>query len=155
MRKGYMLVEMLAVLAIVAFSSIAFAGLFRTLLRDIPGLNKISQSNTTVLNMLEQMRKDIDLATELTKNGEILIIRQDGKTIKYKIESQEIRRTLDGQAAADYVWSAPKAKIKWNIRRKNGKGYAVEIINSMEYIFEARRLKKLSNSNVFFAGGQR
>ena len=62
MRKGYALIEILILILVVPLMLVVIDGLFRTLLTDIPWSSRIVQENTTVLNMLEQLHRDVDQA---------------------------------------------------------------------------------------------
>ena len=68
MRKGFALMEMLAVLIILPFILIVLAGLFTTLISDIPRSYRVIQANTSLLSMLRQMQRDIDAAKQLPES---------------------------------------------------------------------------------------
>ena len=68
MRKGMTLVEMLVVLIVLPFAMLAFDVLFRSAISDIPRSSRLVQENTTLLNMLEQMHKDISAAKSLPQS---------------------------------------------------------------------------------------
>jgi prepilin-type N-terminal cleavage/methylation domain-containing protein len=65
MRRGYSLTELVIAMVVVSSVSIVLAGLFTTIISDIPRLCGTVQENTSVLNMLEQMHEDIDAAKDL------------------------------------------------------------------------------------------
>ena len=93
-RKGFTLVELIVVMAIIPFAAVALDRLFYSFLTDIPRSSRVVQENTTVLNMLCQMRKDIDKATALpetfagrSSNDELLLIEQPGSVICYQLKN--------------------------------------------------------------------
>ena len=62
MRKGFTLVEMLAVTISLPFLMIVLDGLFKTLIKDIPRSYQVVQANTSLISMLKEMQQDIDKA---------------------------------------------------------------------------------------------
>lgn len=164
MRKGFMLTELLVVLAVLSFVSVALAGLFRTLISDIPRASRVVQANTSLLNMLGQMREDIDAAKQLprvfaeyTTDNKMLLIELSDGIICYQLkEDQVLRRRLknaqeDGGEDME-VWSVPHAKIQWQVWKKDGKGYAVEVKTHIEYNVRGHLEKKMANSHLYFVG---
>ena len=139
MRKGMTLIEMLVVIAVIPFVLIILDGLYQTILRDIPRSSRVVQENTTILNMLKQMQKDIDAAKGLpksfaghTSNDERLLIAMANGVISYQLKNGQIARreltdTRQDKAKDPIVWSAPNATVQWQVWRKAGAGYAVEV----------------------------
>ena len=121
MRKGFNLVEMLVVMIILPFAALALDRLFYAFLTDIPRSSRVVQENTTLLNMLSQMRKDIDKATALpvafagySSGDELLLIEQPDSVICYQLSKEQVLRYVlkDAQDAAGKetrVWSVPNA----------------------------------------------
>ena len=68
MRKGFSLVELLVAMVILSFVSVVLAGLFTTIISDIPRSYRVVQVNTSLLSMLKQMRSDIDAAKGLPES---------------------------------------------------------------------------------------
>ncbi len=100
MRKAFTLVELLVVVTVLPFIMVVVSGVYATFIRDIPATTRVLQENTTVLHLLEQMRRDADGAIGLPKqfNGQyaderILLIAQPGQVIRYQIEDGRIVRT--------------------------------------------------------------
>jgi prepilin-type N-terminal cleavage/methylation domain-containing protein len=164
MRKGFTLVEILVVIIVLPFVFIALDGLFKTLITDIPKSYPVVQENTSLLNMLEQMRQDIDKAKTLpesfaehTTSDELLLIELKDGVICYKITNgQVIRSKLSQTQQTDpeetRSWSLPRAKIQWKVCKKNGKGHAVEIKTHIDYKYRGHWKKKMANSHLYFVG---
>jgi len=194
-RKGFTLIEMLAVMVVLIIISFALAGVFTTVITDIPRSYRVIQTNTTLLNMLEQMRDDIGTATcacatcgeantgagrELpeafsqyaTKDGLLLIETSDG-VISYQVnppyvwrikDDKVLRRNLmadacpersrgdDSEVKDTRVWSVPHAKVKWQVWRENGKGYAVQVKTHIEHKVRGHWERKMANSHLYFMG---
>jgi prepilin-type N-terminal cleavage/methylation domain-containing protein len=101
MRKAFTLVELLVVVTVLPFALVAVSGVYATFIRDVPAATRVLQENTTVLHLLEQMRRDVDEATGLPEqfegqraNAHTLLIAQPGRMIRYQIEDGRIVRTL-------------------------------------------------------------
>jgi len=167
MRRGYMLVEMLLVFVVVSAVSVALAGLFVTVLKDIPQSYRITEANTTLLDMLKQMGDDIDRAEELPKSfGQYvsdekqLLIKSEQKIICYRLQDGRIirdRLKSAGQVNGSdrIVWNVPHGKAEWHVWRKDDKGYAVEVTTYIEQIVRRRLKKKMANSHLYFVGALR
>jgi len=172
MRKGFNLVEMLVVIVIIPVAAVVLDRLFTNLLRDIPRTSAVVQENTTLLNMLRQMRKDIDKATGLPKSfaghttsDELLLIERPDSIICYQLKACPERSRGDGQVLRHRLtdtqegggedaraWSAPNAEVKWQVWRKNGEGYAVEVKTHVNQKLRAKWQKKMANSYLYFVG---
>ena len=162
MRKGFSLLEMMVIIAVIALLSIPLARLSTTTIRDIPRLPRIIQANTSLLNALKQIQRDINVAkgfpdsfgTFSADNGTLLIELEDS-TICYQLKNgQLLRQTLANAepATEDKImkWPVPHGKIRWRLWQKNGKSYAVEIKTYIEQKTAGRLQKKLANSYVYF-----
>ena len=164
MRKGFSLVELLVVLAVISIVSVPLAGLSTTTLRDIPRAYKMIESNTSILNALKQIRKDVNVAkgfpksfNGFTTNGDTLLIERANGTICYQLKDGEIvRQTLTdtkvGRNEKIINWAVPQGKVKWRVWQKNGKGYAVEVKTYIEQKSGEHLEKKMANSHLYFVG---
>jgi len=164
MRKGFTLVEVLVVLAVLPFLMIVFGGLFNTLIKDIPRSHRVVQENTSLLSMLDQIQKDIDKAKglpesfdEYTTSDKLLLIELAEGMICYQLKDEKVlrRKLTDNQqsnALEQTVWSVPHAKVKWQVRRENGGGYALEVQTHIEHIVQGHWEKKMANSHLYFVG---
>ena len=164
MRKGFTLAEMLAVVIVLTAISFALAGLFGTIITDVPRSYRIIQTNTTLLNMLEQMREDIEAAKglpisfgESSANEGLLLIEMEDGVISYQVrDGKVLRRNLtaaaDNKAEFTKTWSAPRAKVKWQVWREDGRGYAVQVKTHIEHRVRDHWAKKMANSHLYFVG---
>ena len=164
MRKGFTLVEMLVVIVVLPFVLLVISGLFRALIMDIPRSYSVAQENTTLLNMLEQLRQDSDRAQGLPEsfaehnaNDNVLLIALEAGVISYQLkDGQVIRRKLtgaqQGEAQEPRVWPLPHAKIVWRVWTRDGKRYAVETKAHIEQSIRGQWKEKMANSHLYFAG---
>jgi len=163
-RKGFTLVEILVVIVIIPFAAFALDRLLMALLTDIPRTSAVVQVNTTLLDMLKQLRKDIDKATGLPKSfaghiesDELLLIEwpdslicyqlKDGRVIRSKLTDTQKNGSEDAR-----VWSVPNTTVQWRVWRKNGEGYAVEVETHVKQKLRAKWQKKMANSHLYFVG---
>ena len=162
MKRAIALVELLALMAIIAITSIAFASLIRPLVIEIPRTRRVVEANTSILNMLTHLRSDVEASARLpvsfeninTDNKNLLIELPDG-LICYTIEKGKVvRKVLKGKESSRITdtWPVPRAVIEWKTWQKNGKSYAIEILSHIEYIDQGRKETKLANSHVYFVG---
>ena len=167
MRRGYTLTELLVVLALFSTISIVVSKLFTTIMSDIPRSYRIVQENTSVLNMLEQMHEDVDLAkglpksfAEYTTDKDLLLIELPNGIVCYQLKDGKVLRRILPTAQEHYeedtrVWSVPNAKIEWQVRRNNGAGYAVEVKTHIEHNVRGRSEEKMAGSHLYFVGAFR
>jgi hypothetical protein len=164
MRKGFSLIELIVIIAILPFVFIVIDGLIATMFSDIPRSVKTIQNNSILLDMTEQLQEDIDAAKDLpesidgyTAGNELLLIKLADSVIHYQIKDGQIRRCSFAENQQNIpeqtrLWSMPEVKIKWHVRRKNNKGYAVEVEHHIEYTLRGHLIKKMANSNMYFVG---
>ena len=164
MRKGYTLTEMLIVLIIFPLALLSLNEVFKTLMRDIPRSSQVIQKNISLQNLLEQIHKDIDKAKGLpesfaryTTNDKQLLIELAEGTICYQLENDEALRGRltdkpQGEMEETTLWSVPDAEIEWQLWKKDGSGYAVEIRTHIKHKLRRTYQKKMANSHVYFVG---
>jgi len=167
MRKGFTLVEILVVIIVLPFVMLVFDGLFSTLIRDIPRSYRVVQENTSLLSMLEQMQQDIDKAKglpesfdEYTTSNKLLLIELAEGMICYQLKDDKartVRRSslasrVTGDESRITVWSIPHAKVEWQVWRKDGGGYAVEVKTHIKHNVQGHWQKKMVNSHLYFVG---
>ncbi|MHC4489081.1 MAG: PulJ/GspJ family protein [Planctomycetota bacterium] len=167
MRRGYSLTELLVAMAIFSIVSIVVSKLFTTIISDIPRSYRIIQDNTSVLNMLEQMHEDVDLArglpksfAEYTTDKDLLLIELPNGIVCYQLKDGKVLRRSLPTAQEHYeedarVWSVPNAKIEWQVRRNNGTGYAVEVKTHIEHNVRGLAEEKMAASHLYFVGAFR
>ncbi len=161
MRKGFALAEMLAVLMLLPVAMLVAAGLFHTLSTEVPRHSQMIQEHTTVLNVVDRIRKDVVAAERLLDNFEhrmsdnrTLLIELPADVVCYQLTDGGItRQNLTGGAdAAETSWSLPNSNFTWNLRLSDGKAYAVELRTNIRYRIRKEHYRKMANSHVFFTG---
>lgn len=164
MRKAFTLMEVLVLVTVAPLMMVVVSGIFVTFIRDVPRDTRIVQQNTTVLDLLRQVQRDVDGATELpgefngTVAGDrVLLIRGSDVVVCYRFEGAGVARTvLKGQGADpndSRVWRMPNAVMTCRPRVQDGKARAVEIQSHMEVKIAGAIRKSLANSHVFFLQG--
>jgi hypothetical protein len=164
MRKGFSLVELLAVVVALPFVFLLLDGLFKTFIAEIPWSCRIANEHTSLLYMMDQMQKDIDRAKNLlesyagrTSNDRQVLIALPEGIFCYRLENGRVLReklTDAGQSDAEQptVWSLPHANIQWKVWAENGRGYAVETNTSIEYKRRGQWKNKMAHTYLYCAG---
>jgi len=163
MRRAFTLVEMLIVIATLPIAAIVLDRFFVNVIRDIPRSSAVVQENTTLLNVLNQMRNDVDKAKRLPEkfeeqisNERMLLIEQTDGVVAYELQNGKvIRKKLSniGEQHEDVItWSLPTAELQWQVWKRNGRGYAVEVRSCVKQKLRKKWQKKLANSHVYFLG---
>ncbi len=159
MKKGFSLVEAITVLAVIAVVSIPLGRLLKFMMYDIPKSQKLIESNTSILDALKYIKRDVNSAKDFPQSfqkysadGNTLLIEQQGGVICYLLQDEKISRIVVDDAKGKITWQIPSGKIEWRVWRKDGIGYAVEIKKYVELKSHNRVDKKMENSFLYFAG---
>jgi prepilin-type N-terminal cleavage/methylation domain-containing protein len=164
MRNGFSLVEMLTVITVVTFAFFAFDIIFKDAVVDVPRSTRVVDENTTLLNMMGRMQRDIDSAKSLPESsagqvasGKLLLLELADGTICYQLEDGGVlrRKLMNAELDVtdqDKTWLLPNSEIEWRIWRKDGIGYAVEVKTHIRYKLREKIEKKMANSHLYFAG---
>ncbi len=167
MRRGYLLVEALLMIFLLATALAVFAPLSNVLISDIPRSFRFSQVNTMLLNILEHMRKDIGDSGQVlgsfgdyVANENVLLLEKSDGVIGYELKGDEVHRLIlagpkQDQRPNALVWSVPKAKIKWRVWKRNDAAYAVEVKTYIDYQVGRRSHEKMANSHLYFLNSRR
>jgi hypothetical protein len=143
-RKGYMLIEVIIMLSILALVTGLCAKVFRVIIVDIPQLHKDFEVNVTVSHMLRRLQNDIETAKSLPDNmgplqsgDEILLIESSDGVIAYRLDEGKVAKDKavpgeDVDMQNVYVWKVPRADISWKVWKEEGAGYAVEVTRSIK-----------------------
>ena len=162
MRKAIALIELLVVVVVLPFVMIVISGIFATFIRDIPRDTRLLQQNTTVLDMLQHMRADMDRADGLPesvgalRSGEdTLLIELPEHVVCYRWADGAVTRTAweqDGQEEPEVggTWRFPDAVIGWQRWKQGERAYAVELRTHLQQRVDGRLFDKLANSHVYF-----
>jgi prepilin-type N-terminal cleavage/methylation domain-containing protein len=176
MRRAFTLIEVLVVVAVMPVVLVVISRVYATFICDIPRTTRVLQVNTTVLDALRQIRRDVDGAVGLPEQfadrhagAGTLLIEQPGRVICYQLEDGRIVRTplaatppgvssnvpastppTGLQCEEQRLWRVPEAGIAWRPWTHDGKAYAVEIHSCVRQRSAGRVREKLANSQVFF-----
>ena len=164
-RRGYMLVELIVAIAILTAVSGVLSSLFQTLLADVPRNFRAFNSERTVQALLGRMQSDMNKARLLpssagkkTAGDDMLLISLPEGTVAYsKREGRIVRfalkdETTDPNSPRSYemFFFIPRARVNWQVWRKNERGYALEVRTAIEPKFAGGVRRILANSHVFF-----
>jgi hypothetical protein len=162
MRKGYLLVETVVVLFIMAMVMATLERFFRTFNYDLPRDSRLIQENTSLNNVVSHIMADVVSAKILSESvndpnePNMLLMEMPDGVISYKFSSGRIFRSFvgddTGAASGNMVWLVPHGRIEWKVWNKNKTGYAVEIGTCIEDKSFGHIRKKMANNNLFFAG---
>ena len=164
-REGFAINELLFMIPVVIVLMMMCTRPIRTLTGDLLQDQKDLQANVSVHHMLRAVREEIERSTGLPEyaggtkaGGRVLLIESSEGTIRYELIDDKIiknRISLEQNKSAQRIdsWPVPNASINWKVRRRNGKGYAVEVVTNINRISGDRLHKKLQNSHVFFVNG--
>ena len=165
MRKGYLIVEMMVVIFVMAMVMVTLERFFRTFTYDLPRNSRLIQENHTLSNAVSHIRADVVSAKTLSEsvNGpdepNTLLMKMSDGVISYKFGNGRILRSFVGgatsAASGDVMWSVPHGRIEWRVWHKGKTGCAVEISTCIEDKSFGHIRKKMANNNLFFAGALR
>jgi len=173
MRKGYLLVELLGVMALMIMVTLVLDSLFVNLTRDIPRSHRMLEENNYLQGILVQLEADIDGAHSIYQDPEAsepnaifqapIVIELDDITVSYLQEEDGIvRRTLEPALPIpsdpnepnpnQRKWPLNYGRLKWKVWMRDNEGCAVEVQTYMEHSVSGTKKKSLANSRVFFSG---
>jgi type II secretory pathway pseudopilin PulG len=159
-RRAFTLVEMLLLIAAAPFIMVIVSGIFATIIRDIPRETRVVQQHTTALDMLRQLRRDVDAAVglpdesqEIRADERTLLIAQSDAVIRYQFDSGRVVRTLLNDPNEQRVWRMRDAVVTWRPWVRGGAAHAVEVHSHVQQQVAHLRRNQLANSHVFFLHG--
>ena len=162
MRKGYLLVEILVVLAVIAMVGGIFDRFLTTFAFDLPRDSRFIQENITLCNAVSHIQTDVASAQTLSQVGvdsnepNTLLVKLPNGMVSYRFSDGRILRSFTkgttGITAGDMVWLVPHGLIEWQVWSKGTAGYAVEVRTCIDGKNFGQIRKKMANSNLFFAG---
>ncbi|MHC4716524.1 MAG: hypothetical protein ACYS5V_06115 [Planctomycetota bacterium] len=138
------------------------AGLFATLVHEIPAEKRAIDEHTTLCDMVRRMRTDAtaasDVSTVKDPSGrlEIVLTQRDGQ-VRYRARSGQVERTKTGAAGKglpreQMFWPVPHAKVRWDVRRQAGGNVAVVVGTALGPIGRQSKRERLANVHVLFLG---
>ena len=167
MRKGFSLVEVMAVVFVLPLIFVLLDGLFTTLLADIPRSYQFAQESITLQNLLEHIQRDMDRAkglpesfSGLTVNDKQFLIELPEGVLCYQQNTDQIirrklRNTSQSGIEEKRAWSLPHTKVEWKTWKKDSQGHAIEVKTYIEYKTRGQWKKTMANSHLYYGGALR
>ncbi len=153
MRKGYLLVEMIVVLFVLAMIAATLERFWGTFVYELPRNSRLVQERRVLNSVVNCIRADVISAKSLSvTDSNLLTIEASDGVVSYEFGDGRIVRSSSDTAFGDIVWSAPNSRIDWQVLNKNKTGYAVEISTYIEDKRLGHIRKKMANSFLFFTG---
>lgn len=158
--KGYTLIELLAVVAIL-FTIIGISGgVFGSLAGEAPRVRRAIEANRQVSRMIGRLRADVAAARSLSltdappETAEVRIEVADGLIRYQRGDGRIIRRELDADGAerARQGWPVGWATIRFAVRCEDGAPNALDVVTWFTRSAEGGNLKTLRNAHVLFVG---
>ena len=157
MRKGYIVIEMVIVIAITVTLMAPIYRLFRVILYKLPKDSRLVQENVVLLDAVRHIRCDVASAKSVSQKTDdssetSLVIQQADGVIYYKLQQGRIIRQKQDGVPAEIIWSIPHGKVETRVRSENQRSYAVELITFIEDTDLGHTGKKMANNYLFFTG---
>ncbi|MGA2093959.1 MAG: prepilin-type N-terminal cleavage/methylation domain-containing protein [Sedimentisphaerales bacterium] len=163
MRKGYLLIEMIVVMAIMTMLMVSMDRFFMVFANELPKDSRLLQENIVLLDAVSRIRADVasaDAVSQKTDSGgetPLLVIYRPADEIYYEFgKGQIIRRLVEltkGATPQEIKWSLPHGKIETRVlTSKGGAGCTVEIITCIEDYDFGHTRQKLANNYLAFTG---
>jgi len=162
--RAFTLIELLAVVIIVPLLMVLVSGFFRSFLCDIPQTARVVDQSSAVFDLLDQVRRDTDLAVALPgrvgdkrADDKTLLIEQPEVVVCYRFDEGRITRAfLDKQGGpvpgGDRIWQAHDAVIAWRAWTQDGKADAVELHSYLKQEVAGQIRHRFNSSYLFFVG---
>jgi hypothetical protein len=160
MRKGYLLTEMITIIAVLALVLLITERFFRTLAYELPRDSRLVQEGCVINNAVSHIRADVASAKVLLESvggsaePASLVMKLPDCMVSYEFYDGQILRRGTGNkdtASQDTVWSVPHGRIEWRVWSRDQTGYAVELKTCIEYTDRGNTKRKMANSYLFFA----
>ena len=150
MRKGYMLVEMIVVIAILAIISIPLNKFVKLLVFDVPKSVKHIEANTSLLDVITSLKSDVGSSFKLQRDSKNrLIMRKADETVYYAFEQDKISRSTSDSNDLPCEWMIPGGRIDFEIQSINDTP-AVRITKYVEVDKYNRVEKKMAETYLYF-----
>ncbi len=150
MRKGYMIVEMIVVIAVLAIISIPLSKFTKLLIFDVPRSVKHIEANTSLLDVIASLKSDIGASFKLQKDSQnrLIMHRVDG-TVCYDFEQDKISRSANNSNDLPREWMIPGGRIDFEIQPINDTP-AVRITKYVEVKRYNGVEKKMAETYLYF-----
>jgi hypothetical protein len=132
--------------------------------REIPRSTQLVIEQGTVLEVLDQIRQDVDQAKALPRSygqwstdEQTLLIDKAGCVVLYRVAEGKVTRAMVGPGGGPPEpageWALPNASIRWVLWGQGTNAYAVEVHSHMIYKLRTRDQGRLANTHMFFLLG--
>jgi hypothetical protein len=162
MRKGYLLVEMIVVIAVLVMVMVTFDQFFRTIIYELPRDSRLVQEDVVLLNAVKNIGADVASAKAVSQKAggpdetPSLVIQQADGVVNYEFENGRILRrksgSVQGALPDERTWSIPHGKVDMRVWNAKHGANAVELVACIEYLDLGKTRRKMANSFLFFAG---
>jgi len=164
MRRGFSLVEMIVVVCTLPLFLALVCPVFMLFNREIPRSTHLVIEQGTVLEVLDQIRQDVDQAKALARShGQwssdertLLIDKADG-VVLYRVAEGKVTRDVVGPSGGPPEpageWALPNASVRWVLWQEGSNAQAVEVHSHLIYRLRTRNQERLANTHVFFLLG--
>ncbi len=153
MRKAFALMEVVVVLAILPVVLLALNGILNAFMRDVPQGVAVVSEQTTVLDLIDAIGRDVQKAVGLpdSTDGRILLIALPTGTVAYERTDGLVSRTvLGGQDPnAPRQWRLPTAVVDWQRWKQAEAAYAVEVHSYLNQTVHGHPQKMLVQTRVY------
>ncbi|KPK76104.1 MAG: hypothetical protein AMJ79_08275 [Phycisphaerae bacterium SM23_30] len=117
MRKGYLLVELLCVIAMMATFCLFLNKFFRTIAGDVPRMHYVIEENSFMQDLLDQLQHDVDVGRSLQQEPagadpnyvgrEPIIIELPDSTVRYQQKDDIIERPQPARPGRNHMAPTP------------------------------------------------
>lgn len=157
-RKGFTLIEILMLLSIITVLMFVTTGPTRTLIRDIPRLQKDIETDTVISNIVKTMSKDIEAATDaelIEPDAEdaigTLSLKTDHGNIFYDFKDEQVMRSVSSVDEDPSIWKIKYGNINWQTNQID-EYKTVEIKTSIQRKIDGKVKNMLKKSHLYFIG---
>jgi hypothetical protein len=158
-RSGMMLVELLAVLAMMTVFIILFSPMIPRVLKEMPAARQAAETQRQIAGVLEKIQQDMDRCVDLPAvagdrraGDRTLLIQTPADMIAYEWRDGNLARWALRGAAPAQIWEMPDAVIRWQaLTGPAAKGVALRTAVMMQ--IGPRRVERLAGARVYYIDG--
>jgi type II secretory pathway component PulJ len=162
-KKAFMIIELMTALAVMGSLLLVMAWFYRDTLVEVPRSYRAVQANTSVLDAIDHIRRDVETCKSLpakadgfTADQYTLIIAEPNGTVVYRLENGVLHRTACGMAIPGHVLHGQDARAtSWKLATARlefaAKPNEVVIRSWVEQKVRGKSVRRMENSRVFFA----
>ena len=160
---GWALLEVIAVVAVLAATMALTGGIFRTLVRDVPRAGRAVEAHWLIGNLLLRMQQDMDEASGvpvrftglLAEQAALAMMFKPEGTVAYEVRGERVVRLLlagDGPGKETASWQLPDTSIRFKLWEQEGNGRGIEVRTAVLVEAGGQKHERLVNTRLFFPG---